>query len=187
MHTPLGRRGARLLYWRLWHHLTRISMPFAVPSYKSGGRTTRSSGARIKLFHEQLLLLSILSVFVYRGGEISFYQLRGEYISLGCDSSPSVVLLYKKNRRPCPPLVSRSRHVGIVDLQIMHALPRNGPKHVRRALHPDRLQLRLALDEKVTGKAERVHAQRLAGLRERVRLASSREDVQVSERQYDVV
>lgn len=69
----------------------------------------------------------------------------------------------------------------------MHALPRNGPKHVRRALHPDRLQLRLALDEKVTGKAERVHAQRLAGLRERVRLASSREDVQVSECQDNVV
>ena len=68
-------------------------MPFAVPSYKSGGRTTRSSGARIKLFHEQLLLLSILSVFVYRGGGdlflpveegIHFSGLR--FISVRCSS-----------------------------------------------------------------------------------------------------
>lgn len=82
---------------------------------------------------------------------------------------------------------ARSRHVAIVDLQIVHALPRNGPKHVRRALLRDGQQLRLALDEEVTRKAERVHTQWLAGLRERVGLAASREDVEVSERQHDVV
>ena len=94
VHTPLGRRGVRLLYWRLSHHLTRISMPFAVPSYKSGGRTTRSSGARMK--HERLLLSP--SVFVYRGGDL-FLPVEGgihfsglRFISVRCSSIQGVVV-----------------------------------------------------------------------------------------------
>ena len=76
------------------YHLTSraidplISMPFAVPSYKLGGRTTRSRGGRMKLFHERPLLLSILSVFVYTKGGDLFLPVEGEYISPGCDSSP---------------------------------------------------------------------------------------------------
>ena len=76
---------------------------------------------------------------------------------------------------------------GGTDLQIVRARARDGLEDIRRAFRQDGLQLRGALDEEEPRKAERVHAQRLAGHREPVRLAAPREHVQVSERQHHVV
>ena len=87
---------------------------------------------------------------------------------------------------------AHSRHIAIelgtaADLQVMHARARDGLEHVRRALRRDGLHLRSALDEQEPRKAKRVHAERLAGHRERVRLAPPRENIQMSERQQHVV
>ena len=88
--------------------------------------------------------------------------------------------------------VRNSRHVAVelgaaANLQLVHARARDGLEHVRRALRRDGAQLRLALDKQEPRKAERVHAQRLAGHREPVRLAPPREDVHMPERQHHVV
>ena len=80
------------------------------------------------------------------------------------------------------PLLPNSRQIAIefrtaADLQLMHARARDGLKHVRRALRHDSLHLRCALDEQEPRKAKRVHAERLAGHHERMRLAPPREDI----------
>ena len=72
------------------YHLTSraidplISMPFAVPSYKLGGRTTRTHETFPRTTASSL---DPFGVCLYKGGGL-FLPVEGEYISPGCDSSP---------------------------------------------------------------------------------------------------
>ena len=73
------------------------------------------------------------------------------------------------------------------DLQLVHALARDGPEHVGGSLGDERVELRGALDDQEAGETERVNAQRLVRDGERVLLTPPREDVHVRQRQHDVV
>ena len=69
----------------------------------------------------------------------------------------------------------------------MHALACDALEHVGGTLGDDGLELSGTLDEQETRKPERVDAQGFVRGRELVRLAPSREDVHVSEREQHVV
>ena len=71
--------------------------------------------------------------------------------------------------------------------RLQPALQRDAPQYIPHALLRDRSELLLALHEQHARKAERVHAQLLARAREHMCLATPRHDVDVLEREENVV